>query len=333
MYVTGEGKAAMIERWLAQDPTLPVGRLRRRNTVVVLDLPRPAGCPVGSVELVTVAPFDVLASPEWRALLAHRDDLLDTNLRDLFAADPQRAATLTFAAADLHVDVSKQRITATTISRLVELARAAGVEARRDAMLRGEQINVTEQRAVLHTALRAPRGSVIEVDGHDVVADVHAVLDRMAAFADRVRSGEWKGATGRRIRTIVNIGIGGSDLGPAMAYRALRAFGHPDLDVPLRLQRRRRRHRRQPRRPRPGETLFVVSSKTFTTIETLTNAHTARAWLVEALGDEAGRRSTSSPSAPTPPRSRSSASTRPTCSGSGTGSAAATRSIRRSVCR
>jgi glucose-6-phosphate isomerase len=236
---------------------------------------------------VTAAPFDVLASPEWRALVAHRDDLVDTTLRELFAADPQRAAALTVDAVDLHVDVSKQRITTATIGRLVELARAAGVEARRDAMLRGEQINVTERRAVLHTALRAPRGSVIEVDGRDVVADVHAVLDKMAGFAERVRSGAWQGATGRRIRHVVNIGIGGSDLGPAMAYGALRAFRHPELDCRFVSNVDGADIAANLAGLDPAETLVVVSSKTFTTVETLTNAHTARTWLVDALGEDA----------------------------------------------
>jgi glucose-6-phosphate isomerase len=236
---------------------------------------------------VTAAQFDVLASPEWRALVAHRDDLADSTLRDLFADDPGRAAALTFDAADLHVDVSKQRITTATVGRLVALARAAGVETRRDAMLRGEPINVTERRSVLHTALRAPRGSVIEVDGHDVVPDVHAVLDKMGAFADRVRSGDWQGATGRRIRHVVNIGIGGSDLGPAMAYAALRAFRHPDLDCRFVSNVDGADIAANLAGLDPAETLVVVSSKTFTTVETLTNAHTARAWLVEALGEDA----------------------------------------------
>jgi glucose-6-phosphate isomerase len=236
---------------------------------------------------VTTAPFDVVSSPEWRALIADRDSLLDRTLRDMFAADPQRSKALTFDAADLHVDVSKQRITTTTIRRLVELARAAGVEGRRDAMLRGEPINVTEQRSVLHTALRAPRGSVIEVDGHDVVADVHAVLDKMTAFANRVRSGAWQGATGRRIRHVVNIGIGGSDLGPAMAYGALRAFRHPELDCRFVSNVDGADIAANLAGLDPAETLVVVSSKTFTTVETLTNAHTARAWLVEALGEDA----------------------------------------------
>jgi glucose-6-phosphate isomerase len=236
---------------------------------------------------VTAAQFDVLASPEWRALVAHRDDLADSTLRELFAADPERAAALTFDAADLHVDVSKQRITTATVGRLVALARAAGVETRRDAMLRGEPINVTERRSVLHTALRAPRGSVIEVDGHDVVPDVHAVLDKMGVFADRVRSGDWQGATGRRIRHVVNIGIGGSDLGPAMAYAALRAFRHPDFDCRFVSNVDGADIAANLAGLDPAETLVVVSSKTFTTVETLTNAHTARAWLVEALGEDA----------------------------------------------
>lgn len=236
---------------------------------------------------MTDAPFAVLSSPEWRALIAAREALTETTLRELFAADPGRAAALTFDAADLRVDVSKQRITTDTLGRLVDLARAAGVEARRDAMLRGDAINVTERRSVLHTALRAPRGTVIEVDGHDVVPDVHAVLDKMAAFAGRVRRGEWVGATGARIRHVVNIGIGGSDLGPAMAYGALRAFRSPDLDCRFVSNVDGADIAANLDGLDPAETLVVVSSKTFTTIETLTNAHTARAWLVDALGESA----------------------------------------------
>jgi glucose-6-phosphate isomerase len=231
--------------------------------------------------------FDVASSPEWQALVAHREELGTTNLRELFAATPDRSAGLTYDAADLHVDVSKQRITPATIDLLTALARAAGVEERRDAMLRGDQINVTERRSVLHTALRAPRGTVIEADGHDVVPDVHAVLDKMAAFADRVRDGAWTGATGRRIRHVVNIGIGGSDLGPAMAYGALRAFRHPEIDCRFVSNVDGADIAANLAGIDPAETLVVVSSKTFTTVETLTNAHTARAWLVAALGEDA----------------------------------------------
>jgi glucose-6-phosphate isomerase len=218
-------------------------------------------------------------------------DLLDVprppHLRELFANDPARGTRYVIEVGDLRIDYSKQRVDDAVLAALHAVAEAAGVAERRDAMFSGEAINVTEQRAVLHVALRAPAGTTIELDGHDVVADVHEVLDRMGAFAERVRDGSWTGATGQRIRTVVNIGIGGSDLGPAMATRALDAYRHPDItarfvsnvdgaDVAAALADLD-----------PAETLFVVSSKTFTTIETLTNARTARAWLTGALGEDA----------------------------------------------
>ncbi|MFM9561944.1 glucose-6-phosphate isomerase, partial [Streptomyces turgidiscabies] len=168
-------------------------------------------------------------TPEWAALAKHREELADTRLRDLFATDPGRGAGYMLQVGDLHIDYSKHLVTDETLALLQELAAATGVFGLRDAMFRGERINITEDRAVLHTALRAPRGAVVEVDGENVVPAVHAVLDRMAAFAERVRSGEWTGHTGRRIRNVVNIGIGGSDLGPAMAYDALRAFTAREL--------------------------------------------------------------------------------------------------------
>ena len=201
-------------------------------------------------------------------------------------------------------------------------------------MFRGEKINVTENRAVLHVALRAPRGESIVVDGENVVPEVHAVLDKMADFADRVRSGEWKGHTGKRIRNVVNIGIGGSDLGPVMAYEALRHYSDRDLTFRFVSNVDGTDFAEATRDLDPAETLFIVSSKTFTTLETMTNARTARAWSLAGLAATKRRSpSTSSPSRPTPPRSRSSASTPPTCSGSGTGSAAATRWIRPSASR
>ena len=226
-------------------------------------------------------------TPQWNALAQHHAQVQHLHLRELFAADPGRAARCTTEAADVVADWSKHRVTASTMALLVDLARACGVEERRDAMLRGERINTTEDRAVLHTALRAPRGSTVMVDGRNVVPEVHAVLDAMATFAERVRSGHWTGATGRRIRTVVNIGIGGSDLGPAMAYDALRPFVAPDVrchfvsnvdgaDLWDAIQA-----------CDPAETLVIVSSKTFTTLETMTNAHAARAWLSGALGDAA----------------------------------------------
>src|SRR5712671_145867 len=166
-----------------------------------------------------LAMTSITGTDEWAALAAHRDDIAGTHLRKLFADDPTRAARLTFAVGDLHVDLSKQRVTDHTMNLLLTLAQRAQVAERRDAMFAGEPINTTERRAVLHTALRAPRGATMMVDGRNVVPDVHEVLDRMGDFSDRVRSGSWTGATGRRIRSVINIGIGGSDLGPAMAYR------------------------------------------------------------------------------------------------------------------
>jgi glucose-6-phosphate isomerase len=225
-------------------------------------------------------------TPEWAALERHAIELRTAHLRELFAADPERGERLTAEAAGLFVDYSKNRLTDETLAALVALAERAGLRDRIAAMFRGDRINTTEDRAVLHVALRAPRGTVIEVDGHDVVPGVHAVLDRMAEFSERVRSGAWTGHTGRRIRNVVNIGIGGSDLGPAMAVDALRWYSDramrfrfvsnvdgtdlfeatQDLD--------------------PVETLFIVCSKTFTTIETLTNARSARAWLLAGLGGD-----------------------------------------------
>jgi glucose-6-phosphate isomerase len=225
-------------------------------------------------------------TPEWAALERHAVEGRKAHLRELFAADPGRGERLTAEAAGLFVDYSKNRITDETLQALVALAERAGLRDRIAAMFRGERINTTEDRAVLHVALRAPKGTVIEVDGHDVVPGVHAVLDRMADFSERVRSGAWTGHTGRRIRNVVNIGIGGSDLGPAMAVDALRWYSDRgmrfhfvsnvdgtdlfeathDLD--------------------PSETLFIVCSKTFTTIETLTNARSARTWLLAGLGGD-----------------------------------------------
>jgi glucose-6-phosphate isomerase len=226
-------------------------------------------------------------TPEWQALRRHHAELADAHLRDLFTADPGRGEDLVCTAGDLYLDWSKHRVTAETMRLLVDLATRAGLRQRIDAMFAGQRINVTEGRAVLHVALRAPQSSSILVDGHDVVPDVHAVLARMRGFADQVRSGRWLGHTGRPVRNVVNLGIGGSDLGPAMAYAALRPYSD-----------RSRRFRfvsnvdgadiaEATRDLDPAETLFVVCSKTFTTIETLTNARTARAWLLDALGDPA----------------------------------------------
>ncbi|WP_105973874.1 glucose-6-phosphate isomerase [Streptomyces geranii] len=225
-------------------------------------------------------------TPEWTALAKHQEELADTHLRDLFATDPGRGTGYTLQVGDLHIDYSKHLVTDETLRLLRELAAVTDVAGLRDAMFRGERINTTEDRAVLHTALRAPRGAVVEVDGENVVPAVHAVLDRMAAFADRVRSGEWTGHTGRRIKNVVNIGIGGSDLGPAMAYEALRAFTARELTFRFVSNVDGADLHEAVRDLDPAETLFIVASKTFTTIETITNATSARSWLVAGLGGE-----------------------------------------------
>ncbi|MGW4898561.1 glucose-6-phosphate isomerase [Kitasatospora sp. NPDC004240] len=222
-------------------------------------------------------------TPQWAALAKHRAELGETHLRELFAADPERGRRLTLQVGDLHVDYAKQLVTDETLTLLRELAEATGVAALRDAMFRGEKINNTEQRAVLHTALRAPRDAVVEVDGENVVPGVHAVLDKMAGFADRVRGGEWRGHTGKRIRTVVNIGIGGSDLGPAMAYEVLRSYAARDLDVRFVSNVDGADLHEAVRDLDAAETLFIVASKTFTTIETITNAVSARNWLLTEL--------------------------------------------------
>ncbi|MDT3396059.1 glucose-6-phosphate isomerase [Streptomyces sp. B1866] len=222
--------------------------------------------------------------PEWRALAKHREELGETHLRELFAGDPDRGRRFTLQVGDLYVDYSKHLVTDRTLALLRELARATSVAELRDAMFRGEKINTTEGRAVLHTALRAPRSASVLVDGEDVVPGVHSVLDRLAAFAERVRSGAWTGHTGRRIRTVVNIGIGGSDLGPAMAYEALRSFTARDLAFRFVSNVDGADLHEALRDLDPAETLFIVASKTFTTIETITNATSARAWLLSGLG-------------------------------------------------
>jgi glucose-6-phosphate isomerase len=232
-------------------------------------------------------PTSIDQTPEWQALARHHQAIGDTHLRELFAADPGRGETMTCEAGDLYLDWSKQRVTGETIGLLVALAERAGLRRRIDAMFGGERINVTENRAVLHVALRAPEGSSIEVDGQDVVPGVHEVLGRMRAFADEVRSGRWLGHTGRRVGNVVNIGIGGSDLGPAMAYEALRPYSDRSMTFRFVSNVDGADIAEAIRDLDPAETLFVVCSKTFTTIETLTNARTARAWLLDALGDQA----------------------------------------------
>ncbi|WP_399141700.1 glucose-6-phosphate isomerase [Streptomyces sp. NBUA17] len=225
--------------------------------------------------------------PEWTALADHRKDALPRpDLRELFAQDPGRAERYVVRVGDLRIDYSKNLVTDETLALLRELAAATDVFGLRDAMFRGERINITEDRAVLHTALRAPRDAVVEVDGENVVPKVHAVLDRMAAFAGRVRSGAWTGHTGRRIRNVVNIGIGGSDLGPAMAYEALRAFTDRSLTFRFVSNVDGADLHEAVRDLDPAETLFVVASKTFTTIETITNATSARSWLLDGLGGD-----------------------------------------------
>ena len=223
----------------------------------------------------------------WRALQAHQATLRDVHLRQLFAEDPTRGDRFAFDAVGLYFDYSKHRITSETLSLLLRLAHECGLRERTEAMFRGDRINLTENRSVLHVALRAPKGESITVDGQDVVAEVHAVLDRMAAFARRVRSGDWTGFTGRRIRNVVNVGIGGSDLGPVMAYEALRAYSARDMTFRFVSNVDGTDFVEATRDLDPAETLFIISSKTFTTLETMTNAHTARAWLVDALGSEA----------------------------------------------
>lgn len=224
--------------------------------------------------------------PEWLALGKHREEFGQTHLRELFEENPGRGAGYTLRVGDLHIDYSKHLVTDETLALLRELAAATGVAELREAMFRGEKINTTEDRAVLHTALRAPKDVVVEVDGEDVVPGVHEVLDKMAAFADQVRSGEWTGFTGKRMKNVVNIGIGGSDLGPAMAYEALRAFADRGLTVRFVSNVDGADLHEAVRDLDPAETLFVIASKTFTTIETITNATSARGWLLAGLGGD-----------------------------------------------
>jgi glucose-6-phosphate isomerase len=229
----------------------------------------------------------IARTPEWAALREHAERVGDRHLRALFAEDPARGEELVVEAGDLRLDYSKNRVTRETLDLLVALAERAGVRRRAEAMFRGERINVTEGRAVLHTALRAPRGEVIEVDGRDVVPEVHEVLDRMGDIAERVRSGAWTGATGERIRTVVNVGIGGSDLGPAMAVRALADHATREIAFDFVSNVDGDDIRDALAGADPATTLVIVVSKTFTTLETLSNARDARRWIVDALGEDA----------------------------------------------
>jgi glucose-6-phosphate isomerase len=227
------------------------------------------------------------ATPAWQALAAHHAEIKDLHLRTLFADDPGRAERFSAEAAGLYLDYSKNRITDDTLRLLLRLADERGVTKRRDAMFAGEVINTTERRAVLHVALRAPRGTRIEVDGVDVMPDVHKVLDAMAAFAARLRNGEFTGHTGKRIRNVINIGIGGSYLGPEMAYRALRPFSDRSMTFRFVANVDGADFNEATLDLDAAETLFIISSKTFTTLETMTNAATARQWIVEKLGSDA----------------------------------------------
>jgi glucose-6-phosphate isomerase len=231
-------------------------------------------------------PQSLTERPQWRALTEHRGQIERRHLRELFAADPSRGERLVAEAAGLYLDYSKNRITDETLRLLLALAEACSMRERIDAMFRGDKINATEERAVLHIALRAPPSERILVDGRNVVPDVHAVLERMADFSARVRSGEWIGHTGRRIRNVINIGIGGSDLGPVMAYEALRHYSQRDMTFRFVSNVDGTDFSEGVRDLEPDETLFIICSKTFTTLETLTNARAARAWCLRGLGDE-----------------------------------------------
>ena len=237
-----------------------------------------------SVEAVTDRPLT--ERPAWKALEAHYKKIKQLHLRQLFADDSKRGERMAAEAAGIYLDYSKNRITDETLKLLLQLAEECGLRARIDAMFRGDKINVTEKRAVLHVALRAPKGESIVVDGEDVVPQVHSVLEKMADFCNRVRSGEWKGYTGKRIRNVVNIGIGGSDLGPVMAYEALKYYSDHSLTFRFVSNVDSTDFVEAVRDLDPSETLFVVSSKTFTTLETMTNAHTARDWSLRGLGGD-----------------------------------------------
>jgi glucose-6-phosphate isomerase len=234
----------------------------------------------------TVTRNSAVKGQAWKKLAIHFEQVREFHLRQLFADDPKRGTRFTAEALGLYLDYSKNRITDETLKLLVQLAQESGLRERIDAMFRGDKINITEKRAVLHTALRAPRNASILVDGKNVVPEVHAVLDRMANFSTRVRSGEWKGHTGKRIRNVINIGIGGSDLGPVMAYEALKHFAERSITFRFVSNIDGTDFAEAVADLDPSETLFIVSSKTFTTLETMTNAHSARAWSLAGLGGD-----------------------------------------------
>ena len=236
--------------------------------------------------MTTASTTPLTQLPAWQALDAHHAVIASQSLRDLFAKDPARGTQFALEAEGIYFDYSKHRITSETLKLLLQLAEQSGLRARIDAMFRGDKINITEDRAVLHVALRAPKGATINVDGKNVVPEVHEVLDRMAAFCNRVRSGEWKGHTGKTIKNIVNIGIGGSDLGPVMAYEALRHYSRRDMTFRFVSNVDGTDFAEATRDLDAEETLFIISSKTFTTLETMTNARTARQWALASLGDE-----------------------------------------------
>src|SRR5271168_2960189 len=222
----------------------------------------------------------------WKALASHYKTVSKMHLRELFGGDPKRGQRMAVEALGLYLDYSKNRVTDETLKLLVQLAEESGLRKRIAAMFSGEKINITENRAVLHVALRAPKGASILVDGKNVVPEVHAVLDKMAAFSDRVRSGAWQGHTGKRIRNVVNIGIGGSDLGPVMAYEALRHYSERSMTFRFVSNVDGTDFAAAPVDLDPAETLFVISSKTFTTLETMTNAQSARSWALAGLGND-----------------------------------------------
>src|SRR5580658_2617817 len=234
----------------------------------------------------SLVPDPLTKRKSWKKLQTHYKKISEVHLRSLFADDTQRGERLTAEAAGIFLDYSKNRITDETVKLLIELAEESGVRERIDAMFRGDKINITEKRAVLHVALRAPKGTSILVDGENVVPQVHAVLDKMTDFSNRVRQGEWKGHTGKSIRNVINIGIGGSDLGPVMAYEALKHYADRDLTFRFVSNVDSTDMSEAVRDLDPAETLFIVSSKTFTTLETMTNAHSARAWLLERFGGD-----------------------------------------------